>query len=145
LDEARSQKMENIMKAFLLPNLEHADNPRLTGTGLATKVRKMSTAQRAALAARLIRSEVSIAGLIPTQAAALVKVGVGNVRLAANASEADIAALKRGVMSLRQLRDKRRRAPSQYAIEEFLAHAGVERVMSVACAMTAPPIPAAAE
>ena len=56
---------------------------------------------------RLVRGEVSIAGLIPTQAAALTKVGVGNVRLAARASEADIAALKRGQMSLRGLRAKR--------------------------------------
>ena len=90
------------METLPVANLEPADNPRPTGTALATKVRKMSIAQRAALAARLVRCEVSIVGLIPTQAAMLTKVGIANVRLASNAAEADIAALRRGQLSLSQ-------------------------------------------
>jgi hypothetical protein len=95
------------MKAFSLATLDDVGNARLTGETLAMKVKKMSPAQRAALAARMVRWEVSVGGFIPMQAAALTKVGVGNVRLAAGASEADIAALKRGQMSLRSLRAKR--------------------------------------
>jgi hypothetical protein len=67
LEEARSQKKENVMETFSLANLEDVGNARLTGEALAMKVRKMSVAQRAALAARLVHCEVSVAGFIPTR------------------------------------------------------------------------------
>ena len=132
------------METFSLANLEDVGNARLTGEALAMKVRKMSVAQRAALAARLVHCEVSVAGFIPTQAAALTKVGIGNVRLAAGASEADIAALKRGRMSLSQLRAKHRKPPTAIDIENLVLRAGPTAIMHVLDRMTAP-LSAAAE
>jgi hypothetical protein len=126
------------MKTFSVPNLEHADNPRMTGATLATKVRKMSTAQRAALAVRLQFCDVSITGLLPTQTAALTNVGIGSVRLAANASEADLVALKRGQLSLRQLRDKHRKPPTEAEIRAFIKAAGLDRTFSILDEMTKP-------
>ena len=127
------------METLSVANLEYADNPRMTGATLATKVRKMWTAQRAALSVRLQYCDVSITGLLPMQAAASTNVAIGSVRLAGNASEADLVALKRGQLSLSQLRDKRRRKPDvpRTAIVEFITLAGVERVWAELNAMTA--------
>jgi hypothetical protein len=133
------------MEERFVSHVDPVDNPRLTGAALALKVRKMSVAQRSALAARLVRGEVSIAGFIPTQAAALAKVSAGGVRLANRATDEDRAALKRGRMSLSQLRAKHRKPLSDSAIRAFIHSAGIERVMGTIDEMTAPHQLAAAE
>jgi hypothetical protein len=134
------------MKTFSLANLEDVGNARLTGETLAMKVRKMSPAQRAALAVRLQYCDVSIVSLLPRQAAALTNVAIGSVRLAGNATEADVTALKRGLLSLNGLRRKYRKPPSDNEIETFINSVGAADVLRVLDAMTAPaPMVAAAE
>jgi hypothetical protein len=133
------------METFSLANLEDVGNARLTGEALAMKVRKMSVAQRAALAVRIQYCDVSITRLLPRQAAALTNVAIGSVRLAGSAAEADVAALKRGQLSLNQLRRKHREPPSDSAIRAFIHSAGIERVMGTIDEMTAPHQLAAAE
>lgn len=125
------------MKVSSLANLDDLGNARLTGATLALKVKKMSAAQRAALAVRLRYWDVSLTGLLPRQTAALAEVGIGSVRLAGGASEADLAALKRGQMSLRQLRNKYRKAPTEIDIENFVLRAGPAAILNVLDRMTA--------
>jgi hypothetical protein len=122
------------MEVLSVSHLEPGDNARLTGATLATKVRKMTVAQRAALAVRLQSCDVS--GLLPAQAAALTKVAVASVRLAGGASEADFSALRRDRLSLNQLRNKNRRCPTPAEIEAFVDRAGIERVMGTIAGMT---------
>ena len=97
----------------------------------------MSVAQRAALAVRLQYWDVSLTGLLPKQARALTKVGVGSVRLAGNADEADLTALKRDQMSLRQLRNENRKAPTPIDIENFIRCVGPTAILNVLDRMTA--------
>ena len=108
------------MKTFPVANLDEMGNARLTGATLALKVKKMSVAQRAALAARLQYWDVSLVSLLPRQAAALAEVAIGSARLAGSADEADLAALKRGQMSLSQLRRKYRKARTEVDSENVL-------------------------
>lgn len=128
---------EDIMRTPVVPNLDDVGNARLTGATLALKVKKMSVAQRAALAVRLQYWDVSLTGLLPKQAGALTKVGVGSVRLAGNADEADLTALKRDQMSLRQLRNKNRKAPTPIDIENFIRCVGPTAILNVLDRMTA--------
>jgi hypothetical protein len=132
------------MEERFVSHVDPADNPRLTGAALALKVKKMSTAQRSALAVRLQFCDVSITGLLPTQAAALTKVAIGSVRLAGGAAERDLVALKRGQLSLRQLRNKNRKAPTEIDIENFVLRVGPTAIMNVLDRMTVP-TPVAAE
>jgi hypothetical protein len=124
------------VKTFSLANLDGGGNVRLRGEDLAWKVKKMSTAQRAALAVRIQYCDVSLVGLLPRQAAALTNVAIGSVRLAGSADQADVAALKRGQLSLNQLRNKYRKAASDSAIRALIDSVGHERVRSVLDQMT---------
>jgi hypothetical protein len=124
------------VKTFSVTNLDEIGNARLTGATLARKVKKMSVAQRSALAARLQYWDVSLTGLLPKQAAALAEVAIGSVRLAGSADEADLAALKRGQMSLRQLRNKYRKAPTEIDIQSFILRVGPAAILNVLDRMT---------
>jgi hypothetical protein len=100
--------MENQpVKSFPLP-LNETDGKRpMHGRDLALRVKKTSPAQRAALAAWVARGEVSITALTTAQTALLMDLNVSSVSLAKSATDEDLAALRRGVMSLRDLRAKR--------------------------------------
>lgn len=91
------------------------------GRDLARRAKKTSPAQRAALAARLARGEVSIAALTTMQTAMLTHLHVGSVSLAKNASDDDLAALRSGQLSLRALRVKRRAEHAQALAERAQA------------------------
>jgi hypothetical protein len=96
---------------FHLDEIQAGKQP-MSGQALARRVKKSSPAVRAALAARIARGEVSIASPTTAQTALLTALSAASVSLAKGASDEDLTALRRGVMSLRALRAKRRSAPS---------------------------------
>jgi hypothetical protein len=120
-------------------------NSEMAGRTLARQVKKEPPAQRAVQAARIARGEVSVATLTTAQIGLLTHLSPASVALAKTASPDDLAALMLGEMSLRQLRAKRRKAPSDSAIRAFLHRAGIEPVLNMIDQLTAPASAVAAE
>jgi hypothetical protein len=115
----------------------------MRGKDIARRVQKSPPGPRAALAVKLTNGVV-ISALTKTQAALMTDLSPSSVSIAANSTADELEALRRGKISLRALRAKRRAKPNENDIEDIIVRAGVERVMSVLDRLTAP-VPTAAE
>ena len=94
------------------PTAQTASSGAMRGRDLAKRARRSSAAIRAVLASKLMSSEIAISGLTRQQAAQLLHVHLDSVSLAGKASEAERDALRRGKLSLRQLRARRAQRPT---------------------------------
>jgi hypothetical protein len=120
----------------LKPLLHETPNGKpMSGKALALRVKKTSPAQRAALAAWIARGEVSIAPPTTAQTALLTHLSPASVSLVKGATDEDLAALRRGGLSLRQLRAKTHKKPivakSVGEIEAFVGEVGLGAVKEV--------------
>jgi hypothetical protein len=126
------------MEASSLAGLEPGGKQPMLGKDIARRVKKSPPGPRAALAARVTRGEAPIISLTTRQTALLFCLSNASVSLAKSATDEDLTALKRGALSLRALRAKRRKASGDSAIRAFVRRTGIEAVLSTIDAMTAP-------
>lgn len=132
------------MSSIPLHDMTTAGNPPLRGWAFAHRLRNASAAGRA-LAAHQLTNGVAIAGLTRAQAARVADVSVSSVSIVASATTDEIEALRRGKLSLRDVRRAHAKNRKPSIDENLMRRTDPNVVMRVFDRMTAPATPIAAE
>jgi len=119
---------------------EASAGKQLTGRSLANKLRDALPGARAIMALSLTNG-VTLSGLTYAQAARLVSVSVDSISIVANATPNEIEHLRRGWLSLRDVRAlhaSQCNKPTRTNIEAFIDCVGSDAIMDALDRLTQP-------